>query len=53
MGRFRDSAKRWAARRGKREMADPSSKGFCGGTPEEVTSPRAKSQREGAVTADR
>jgi hypothetical protein len=53
MARFRDFAKRWSARRSKGEMADTSSKRFRRGTPQDVTSPRAKSQSKGKVTADR
>jgi hypothetical protein len=53
VARYRDFAKRWAARRSKGEMADTSRKLFRRGTPQDVTDPRAKSQRKGKVTADR
>jgi hypothetical protein len=53
MRRFQDFRKRWAARRSKGEMVDTSRKRIRAGTPQDVTSPRAKSQRKGKVTADR
>jgi hypothetical protein len=52
MPRYRDFAKRWAARRSKGEMADTSRDKLRSGTPQDVTDPRAKSQRKGKVTAD-
>ena len=51
--RFRDFRKRWAARRSKGEMVPNERKLSHPGTPQDVTSPRAKAQRKGKVTADR
>jgi hypothetical protein len=53
VARYRDFVKRWAARRSKGEMADTSRKRDDSRTPQDVTDPRAKSQRKGKVTADR
>jgi hypothetical protein len=51
--RLRDFRKRFAARRSKGEMANTEGSLNRAGTPAEVTSPRAKSQRHRKVTADR
>ena len=53
MARYPDFVKRWAARRSKGAMLDTGRKLFRRGTPQDVTDPRAKSQRKGKVTADR
>jgi hypothetical protein len=53
MARYRDFVKRWSARRSKGEMTDTGRELFRRGTPQDVTDPRAKSQRKGKVTADR
>jgi hypothetical protein len=45
--------KRFARRRSKGLMANKQEELFRAGTPEDVTSLRAKSQRHGKVTADR
>jgi hypothetical protein len=49
----RDFRKRFARRRSKGEMVDTMRTLFRRGTPQDVTSARAKSQRKGKVTADR
>jgi len=51
--RVRDFQKRFSRRRTKGEMADKQDELFKAGTPPDVSSPRAKSQRHGKVTADR
>jgi hypothetical protein len=48
-----DFRKRFARRRSKGLMANKQEELFRAGTPEDVTSLRAKSQRHGKVTADR
>jgi hypothetical protein len=50
---FRDFRTRFARRRTKAEMADKQDELYKAGTPQDVTSARAKSQRHGKVTADR
>jgi hypothetical protein len=45
--------KRFARRRSKGLMANKQEELFRAGTPQDVTSLRAKSQRHGKVTADR
>jgi hypothetical protein len=45
--------KRFARRRSKAASANTESKLYRAGTPQDVTSPRAKSQRKGKVTAER
>jgi hypothetical protein len=49
----RDFRKRFSRRRSKGEMANTERKLYEAGTPQDVTSVRAKSQRHGKVTADR
>jgi hypothetical protein len=49
----RDFRKRFSRRRSKGEMADKQRDVIRAGTPQDVTSPRAKSQGHGKVTADR
>jgi hypothetical protein len=51
--RVRDFRKRFAARRSKAAAADNERALSDARTPPDVTSPRAKSQRHGKVTADR
>jgi hypothetical protein len=51
--RVRDFRKRFARRRSKGEMVDKQHELFRAGTPQDVTSVRAKSQRHGKSTADR
>ena len=53
MNRYRDFAKRWAARRSKGELADTTRKLFSRSTPPDAANPRAKSRRKGKVSADR
>jgi hypothetical protein len=53
MNRYRDFAKRWAARRSKGELADTTRKLFSRSTPPDAVNPRAKSRRKGKVSADR
>jgi hypothetical protein len=48
-----DFRKRFARRRSKGLMANKQEELFQAGTPQDVTSLRAKSQRHGKVTADR
>jgi hypothetical protein len=43
---------RWARRRSKSAVANTEGKRMAAGTPQDVTSPRAKSQRHGKVTAE-
>jgi hypothetical protein len=50
---FEEFRKRFARRRSKGLMANKQEDLFRAGTPQDVTSPRAKSQRHGKVTADR
>jgi hypothetical protein len=50
MRRFRT---RFARKRTKREMANTEEQVYDASTPPEVTSPRAKSQQHGKVTADK
>jgi hypothetical protein len=45
--------KGWSARRSKGEMADTSRQRDDPSTPQDVSSPRAKSQVHGKVTADK
>jgi hypothetical protein len=45
--------KGWAARRSKGEMADTGAHRDAHGTPQDVSSTRAKSDRHGKVTADK
>ena len=45
--------KGWAARRSKGEMADTADHRDAHGTPQDVSSTRAKSERHGKVTADK
>ena len=45
--------KGWAARRSKGEMVDTSGQLDKASTPQDVSSPRAKSQGHGKVTADK
>jgi hypothetical protein len=52
-GRMRGLRKRFARRRSKGLMANTEARIDRAGTPQDVTSPRAKSQRHGKVTADR
>jgi hypothetical protein len=51
--RLRDFRTRFARRRSKSRMANTEDKLYRAGTPQDVTSPRAKSQRHRKVTADR
>jgi hypothetical protein len=51
MNRYRDFAKRWAARRSKGEMSDTGRSLLRRDRP--PVNPRAKGQRKGKVTADR
>ena len=51
--RLAEFRKRFARRRSKGLMVDRGRALFRPGTPQDVTSPRAKSQRHGKVTADR
>jgi hypothetical protein len=50
---FSQFRKRFARRRSKGLMASTQEALFKRGTPQDVSSPRAKSQRHGKVTADR
>jgi hypothetical protein len=50
LGTFR---KRFARRRSKGLMSNTEGKLYRAGTPQDMTNPRAKSQRHGKVTADR
>jgi hypothetical protein len=50
---IRDFKKRFARRRSKGAMSNTERKLSAPGTPPDVTSVRAKSQRHGHVTADR
>jgi hypothetical protein len=51
--RLRDFRKSFARRRSKGEMVNTEHKLFRAGTPQDVTSVRAKSQRHRKSTADR
>jgi hypothetical protein len=51
--RLTEVRKRFARRRSKGLMANTEGELYRKGTPPDVTSPRAKSQRHGKVTADR
>jgi hypothetical protein len=51
--RFHDLSKRFSRRRSKGLMSNRQDRLYRAGTPQDVTSPRAKSQRHGKVTADR
>ena len=51
--RLQDFRKRFARRRSKGLMTNRQDRLHRAGTPQDVTSPRAKSQRHGKVTADR
>ena len=45
--------KGWAARRSKGQMSDTSGHRDAHGTPQDVSSVRAKNERHGKVTADK
>jgi hypothetical protein len=51
--RLQDLRKRFARKRSKGLMSNREDRLYRAGTPQDVTSPRAKSQRHGKVTADR
>jgi hypothetical protein len=51
--RMQRFGKRWSARRSQGEMPNRESELFEAGTPQDVTSVRAKSQRHGKSTADK
>jgi hypothetical protein len=51
--RLQDLRKRFARRRSKGLMANREDRLYRAGTPQDVASPRAKSQRHRKVTADR
>jgi hypothetical protein len=51
--RIRDFGKRWSRRRSKGEMVDKERELYKAGTPQDVTSIRAKSSGHGKVTADK
>ena len=51
--RMQQFGKTFSARRSQGEMADTSDQLFKTGTPQDVTSTRAKSQRHGKSTADK
>ena len=51
--RLHDLRKRFARSRSKGLMSNRQDRLYRAGTPQDVTSPRAKSQRHGKVTADR
>jgi hypothetical protein len=51
--RLQDFRKRFARRRSKGLMTNRQDRLYRAGTPQDVTSPRAKSQRHRKVTADR
>jgi hypothetical protein len=48
-----DSTRRQRAKRSHAEMANTQAEVFDAGTPQDVTSTRAKNQRHGKVTADK
>jgi hypothetical protein len=51
--RMQRFGKPFAAKRSHGEMANTQAEVFDAGTPQDVTSPRAKNQRHGKVTADK
>jgi hypothetical protein len=51
--RLRQFGKSFSARRTQGEMVDKEDEVFTAGTPQDVTSTRAKSQLKGKVTADK
>ncbi len=51
--RLRDFGKSFSARRTRGETANTQQDVFAAGTPQDVTSARAKSQAKGKVTADK
>ena len=51
--RLQDLRTRFARKRSKGLMSNRQDRLYRAGTPQDVTSPRAKSQRHGKVTADR
>jgi hypothetical protein len=53
LDRLRDFRTRFARRRSKSAAANTEGKLYRPGDPQDVVSPRAKSQRHGKVTADR
>jgi hypothetical protein len=51
--RMREFGKSFSARRSRGEMVNTQAEVFQAGTPQDVTSERAKSQLKGKVTADK
>jgi hypothetical protein len=51
--RLRQFGKSFSARRSQGAMQDKQSELYAAGTPQDVTSTRAKSERKGKVTADK
>ncbi len=51
--RMQSFGKTFSARRSRSELANTEGQVFSAGTPQDVTSTRAKNQRHGKVTADK